>query len=95
MLCPACRHDNPAQAIDSRVLTILCALSLAFALPVNAQTTCPSMCGTNGNTELVAGHGRPALGRALPCLPAMLLKSCSASSVNARQRRSRQPALLE
>jgi hypothetical protein len=53
MLCPACRHDNPAQAIDSRVLTILCALSLAFALPVNAQTTCPSMCGTNGNTELV------------------------------------------
>ncbi len=33
-------------------LTILCALSLAFALSVNAQTTCPSMCGTNDNTVL-------------------------------------------
>ncbi len=33
-------------------LTILCALSLAFALPVNAQTICPSMCGTNDNTVL-------------------------------------------
>jgi len=49
-------------------LTILCALSLAFAFPVNAQ--CPSLCTGNGNTALgntallnnTTGFGNTALG---------------------------------
>jgi len=38
-------------------LTILCALSLAFALPVTAQTTCPTRCGiTNVAVGIDALH---------------------------------------